>query len=91
MTSTAGASAPDPEVRTGAPQTDQELADQAARLYEWAQAHHAELVEHVEFTRAHVAAMVEQEQAAADRFLENDLAAARAAHEAAQARIGGMA
>ena len=91
MTSAAGAAAPDPGAVTGPPQTDEELALQATRHYDWAQGHHGELLAHVEFTRRHVAAMVQAEQDAADAFEANDLAAARAAHEAAQARIGGAA
>lgn len=91
MTSAAGAAAPDPSVETGPPQTDEELAVQAAKHYDWAQGHHGALLAHVEFTKRHVASMVQAEQDAADAFEANDLAAAQAAHEAAQARIGGAA
>lgn len=85
--SEAAAEAPQPAVSTGAPQTTEQLAEQAEAALAWAQDHHAELLEHVERTKVHVANMVAQEQDAADWFAANDLPAAQAAHEAAQAAL----
>lgn len=75
----AGAEAPQPSVAIGAPQTDEQLAEQARTGLVNAKQAHSDAVAHVDFVREHVAGMIAGAEAA--------VAQAAAAVDAAQARV----